>query len=515
MLLTLKAVRTAAVMAAFATLVEGAPAHAEPAVGTVAGTNTLVAFDTAAPGSVSATKPITGLAPGDLVAALDFRRVPSTAVQPTGPAQLFALGVQVLGANASIRLYALDFGSGVATTVGTAPIIVPAGSAWGMDLNPVADRLRVVNDADVNLRLNPNTGDLVVTDAPITPAGGKIAAIAYDRVAPSSPPVTTLYAIRTATSGFGTIGGIDSAPSANGGVFMPIGPLGVTPDAGSQGSVNLDIASDGTAIATMTVGGVSGLYAIDRTSGTATLAGVQSMQLSSLALVPPAVIDFGADAVSAGESGAATIEVVRHGPEPGSLAATTSVDYATSNDAASGTLTFAPGESTKSFTVPIVNDSLDEPDETVTLTLASPGFPAALGRRSSTLTIVDDDPPPALPVVERITSVVRPVWLVFRRYAVLKRLRIAEIPAGAKVKLRCRGKGCPFRRRSFTPTRGRVNASKAVNKAHLRRGSTLQVRIVKPGAIGKVVIYHVPKKGVPIGKVRCLPPGETRPRRTC
>jgi hypothetical protein len=75
------------------------------------------------------------------------------------------------------------------------------------------------------------------------------------------------------------------------------------------------------------------------------------------------------------------------------------VDYATSGGTAEAgqdykpindTLTFAPGETSKTFAVPIINDSTDEPDETVNLTLSaamnSNGTPT-----NAILTIVDDD----------------------------------------------------------------------------------------------------------------------------
>jgi hypothetical protein len=115
------------------------------------------------------------------------------------------------------------------------------------------------------------------------------------------------------------------------------------------------------------------------------------------------------------------------------------------------------------------------------------------------------------PVVERILSTVRPFWIEYRRYVVLRRLKISGVPAGAGVEVRCKGRGCPFRKRSFPVRNGRANASGAVKQAKLRRRTVIQVRIVKPGAIGKVVIYKVPKKGLPKGRVRCLPPGATKP----
>ena len=64
--------------------------------------------------------------------------------------------------------------------------------------------------------------------------------------------------------------------------------------------------------------------------------------------------------------------------------------------ATSGTLTFGPGETVKTFTVPILEDSLDENAESLTLTLSNAtGF--TLGTRNSmVLSINDNDPTPAI-----------------------------------------------------------------------------------------------------------------------
>jgi CSLREA domain-containing protein len=76
------------------------------------------------------------------------------------------------------------------------------------------------------------------------------------------------------------------------------------------------------------------------------------------------------------------------------------VDYATSDGtatagsdytAASGTLYFYPGDTSKTFTVPITDDTLDEADETVTLTLSNPTNATIGGTNPATLTIVDND----------------------------------------------------------------------------------------------------------------------------
>jgi len=77
------------------------------------------------------------------------------------------------------------------------------------------------------------------------------------------------------------------------------------------------------------------------------------------------------------------------------------VDFATSDDTAiagldytttNGTLTFLPGQTTATFTVPILNDSLVEGPDTVNLTLSNPTGGAPLGGPTHVLlTIVDND----------------------------------------------------------------------------------------------------------------------------
>jgi subtilisin family serine protease len=64
-------------------------------------------------------------------------------------------------------------------------------------------------------------------------------------------------------------------------------------------------------------------------------------------------------------------------------------DYATTVE----TLTFAPGETSKSFTVPVINDAHAEPNETVQLALSNPTGNVQLGPTTTlALTIVSDDP---------------------------------------------------------------------------------------------------------------------------
>jgi hypothetical protein len=84
-------------------------------------------------------------------------------------------------------------------------------------------------------------------------------------------------------------------------------------------------------------------------------------------------------------------------------AETASVNYSTSDGSAtanadytpaSGTLFFASGETTKTFTVQIINDSLGETPETIRLALSSPSGVALGSPDTTVINIMDDDPVP-------------------------------------------------------------------------------------------------------------------------
>ena len=87
----------------------------------------------------------------------------------------------------------------------------------------------------------------------------------------------------------------------------------------------------------------------------------------------------------------------------GLTARTVTVDYATADGSAtagadygsvSGTLTFAPGESSATVSVDIVDDEMYEPDETFVARLSSP-INAVIATGEATGTILDDDEEPA------------------------------------------------------------------------------------------------------------------------
>jgi hypothetical protein len=112
----------------------------------------------------------------------------------------------------------------------------------------------------------------------------------------------------------------------------------------------------------------------------------------------PGTLQFSSATYSVNEGGGtATITVPRTGGSTGAV----SVDYATSDGTAtsgvdytttSGTLNWADGDSaSKTFNIPIIDDSDIEGSETVNLSLSNPTGGAILGTNAAVLTIADND----------------------------------------------------------------------------------------------------------------------------
>ena len=220
------------------------PAGPETVYGVTA-SNRLVKFRSNTPGSVLRNAPITGLQAGESILGIDFR--PATG-------ELYGLG-------STSRLYRIEPDSAAATAVGAGPF-VPAlsGTDFGFDFNPTVDRIRIVSDAEQNLRAHPDLGTVVFTDTNLTPPGNVVAA-AY----------TNNFAGATSTALFD----IDSASDLlltqnppNNGQLNAVGPLGVDTD----GATGFDIATGGTAYASLTPpgGNASVLHTVNLATGAAT-----------------------------------------------------------------------------------------------------------------------------------------------------------------------------------------------------------------------------------------------------
>lgn len=247
-------------------------------IGLAQGTNTLIRFNSATPGTLSGTLPVTGLVAGDTLKSIDVR--PATGA-------LYAIATDAT--NTQVRTYTIDMATGVATAVG-GPVTLPtAGALWGMSFNPTVDRIRLVNDQDENARINPDGGALAGDDTNLSPGTVTVDSVAYDNQF-AGATTTTLFALNQATNSLATIGGVGGTPSPNGGLVTDIGALGVT-FAGSP--TGFDIATNGAAFAALRLaGGAQALYTLNLTTGAATLVGAigdGTLTLDALAVVDPSL----------------------------------------------------------------------------------------------------------------------------------------------------------------------------------------------------------------------------------
>jgi PKD domain len=123
---------------------------------------------------------------------------------------------------------------------------------------------------------------------------------------------------------------------------------------------------------------------------------------------------------------------------------------------------------------------------------------------------------PAAPVIQqrsrpRLMSpfpIVRVAGRILRAGARV-RLLVVRAPRGAKVSIRCRGRGCPFAKSVRAAARVRVRRLERL----LPAGVTVQVFVTKRGLIGKYTRLRIRAGLAPARADRCLPPGRWRPIR--
>ena len=232
--------------------------------------NRLLSFDSASPGVLLNNVAIIGIQPGESILGIDVR--------PTN-------GL-LYGVGSTNRIYVFDAKTGAVSS--SAPLTGESlvGNSFGVDFNPVADSaglasLRVVSEADQNLRINVDTGavtldTLLKAGVPPGSVNPTIGASAYSSNFAGATS-TTLYNI---DYNFDRLV-IQSPPNdgllARVGELAPLGPLG-PPRVGANLTTDLvgfDISGSGGAFASLTAPAAAGsqLYTINLTTGFATLVG--------------------------------------------------------------------------------------------------------------------------------------------------------------------------------------------------------------------------------------------------
>ncbi|MDR7308430.1 DUF4394 domain-containing protein [Rhodoferax saidenbachensis] len=260
------AVLALAVLAGCASVPEGQGAAHKETLHVLTQKMELLTINVGQPDKVLQRTLVTGALTGETLVGMDYR---------VSKGMLFAL-------SSAGRLYTLDVPTGVLTVVGSVAGVALQGSSFGVDFNPVADRVRVVSASGQNLRLHPDTGALVATDTPLSYAPGDPQAGQQPEVVAAGytynkkdDKLTTNYAIDRRAGMLvtqGSVEGVQPVVSPNTGQLRTVGPLGTGPllDA------SLDIADvSGIAFAAVrsTSHPTTKLYTVDLSSGKATLVG--------------------------------------------------------------------------------------------------------------------------------------------------------------------------------------------------------------------------------------------------
>ncbi|RDC54201.1 DUF4394 domain-containing protein [Pedobacter chinensis] len=212
------------------------------------------------PSSVTAQVSISGLQTGETILGIDFR--PATG-------QLYGIG-------STSRLYVIDYKTGVARSISTAPF-TPAlnGTSVGFDFNPTVDRIRVVTNTGQNLRLNPETGTVMIADGAINGiTNARISSVAYTQNK-AGATTTVLFDIDAATDK------LYKQDPPNDGKLVEVGSLGY--DVNEMGGFDIN-PDESAAIAALSVGGTSALYTVDTNTGKASKIGNLPVNITALAI---------------------------------------------------------------------------------------------------------------------------------------------------------------------------------------------------------------------------------------
>src|SRR5262249_8899831 len=175
----------------------------------------------------------------------------------------------------SARLVTLDTTSGATTQVGAAFMV--AGSNFGFNFDPVADRIHVVSDGGDNLTINPDDG--TVTPGPALAAGTSVVGLAdsNDFVGATT---TTLFGIDSGTGKVVKLDPTTGTLTAVGPLFSPPTPIGKP--------IGFDISAvDGTGFAVLEVANIPHLFTVDLTTGAA-------IDVGQVATASPAVAGLAA-----------------------------------------------------------------------------------------------------------------------------------------------------------------------------------------------------------------------------
>lgn len=228
----------------------------------------LVCFNEKRPGKVRIIGTVNGLQMDTQLVGIDFR------VQDG----------KLYGVGDAGGVYTLDTSNALATLVNRLSVPL-SGTRFGVDFNPVADRLRIVSDAGQNLRHNVNAGGVTLSDGALNYTAGTtalgVSGAAYTNNDLTAPVTTPPTPATTGTTLFvldATLDQIVLQSPPNNGSLVATGKLTLDTSALSgfdiYSTVVAGVTTQNRGLATLTAAdGSVGLYDINLLTGKASALG--------------------------------------------------------------------------------------------------------------------------------------------------------------------------------------------------------------------------------------------------
>jgi hypothetical protein len=280
-------------------------------------------------------------------------------------------GVLTFDAGETSRTFAVPIINDALSEGAETVTLALTGAGGGATLGTPAVAVLSIVDDEATVRLSAVTYS-------VNEAAGS-ATVTVLRTGVLTTPVTVTYAVgggsATVTQDYGPTSGVLSFAA---GVSTRSFTVPIVNDTLAEGNETLDVTLSAPSAGTVVFPGAAALTIVDDD-----IAGT---------------LQFAASGISVDEAaGTATITVTRTGGDASGVTvrfatadgtATAGADYT----ARAGTLTFAAGQTSRTFTVPITGDADAEGPETVLLALSAPGGGGSVGAPgSATLTITDDE----------------------------------------------------------------------------------------------------------------------------
>lgn len=97
----------------------------------------------------------------------------------------------------------------------------------------------------------------------------------------------------------------------------------------------------------------------------------------------------------------------------------------------------------------------------------------------------------------------------------VSRLQALSLERGTQVVVLCRGRGCPFKKRTIKVKKDtkKLDLRKRLKLKRLRKGARLEVRVLREDSIGRVARFRVRRGSIPAVSFLCMRPSDRSPRK--